>query len=117
MTELKNEAKGTGLEPNVAMMMAYLFDILGGLIFFLIEKDNKVRFAGAQSMSLGVFNLIIWWVVLPMFTLMTFGFGVGLYGIYGLAYLALKIYLCVTAYQGKEVELPVIGKIAKSFVK
>lgn len=117
-TETSKSASGTGLEPNVAAMLAYLFDILGGLIFLLIEKDNKfVKFAGAQSLSLGVANLIVVWVILPLISVATLGFGFGLYGLYGIAYVALRIYLCVMAYQNKEMELPVIGQISRSLVK
>jgi hypothetical protein len=43
----------TGLDENVASLLAYLFQWLGGLIFFLIEKDSRfVRFHGMQSLIL-----------------------------------------------------------------
>lgn len=119
--EVKPAAKssgGTGLEPNVAALLAYLFDIIGGLIFFLIEKDNKfVRFAAAQSMALGVANLVMWWVVVPLITTITFGIGFILWPVYGLGYLALRIVLMVKAYNNEEWELPLIGKISRGFVK
>lgn len=109
---------GTGLEPNIAALLAYLFDIIGGLVFFLIEKDNKfVRFAAAQSMSLGVLNLAVWWVIIPLLTTITFGFGFILWPVYSLGYLVIRIMLMVKAYNNEEWELPVIGKISRGFIK
>lgn len=108
----------TGLEPNVAALLAYLLFIFGGLIFFLIEKDDKfVRFAGAQSMALGIVNLAIVVMILPIFTFLTLGFGFYFVKVYWLAYIILRIYLAYKAYQKQEWELPVIGKIARSFIK
>ncbi len=108
----------TGLEPNVAALLAYLLDIVGGLIFFLIEKDDKfVRFAGAQSMALGIANLAMVWMIIPIFSGLTLGFGVIIYPVYILAYIALRVVLMVKAYQKQEWELPIIGKIARSFIK
>lgn len=114
----KAAASGSGLEPNVAALLAYLFDIVGGLIFFLIEKDNKfVRFAGMQSLVLGVANLAVLWVILPILSAITLGFGLILYPLYWLGYIVLRIVLMVKAYQNQEMELPVLGKIARNFIK
>lgn len=122
--EVKDSVKTTksnnemGLEPNVAALLAYLLDIVGGLIFFLIEKDDKfVRFAGAQSTVLGIANLAIVWMIIPIFSGLTLDFGAIIYPIYVLAYVALRVVLMVKAYQKQEWELPVLGKIARSFIK
>src|SRR5215217_2299502 len=57
----------TGLDDNVASLLAYLFQFLGGLIFFLIEKDSRfVRFHAMQSILLsGVFwvGMIGLWIL------------------------------------------------------
>lgn len=59
--EAPKSSGGTGLEPNVAALLAYLFGWLGGLIFYLIEKDNKfVRFAAMQSILLNVAMFALW---------------------------------------------------------
>ena len=40
----------TGIQPNVAALLAYLLGVVSGLIFFLIEKENKfVKFHAMQS--------------------------------------------------------------------
>ena len=50
----------TGIQPNVAALLAYLVGFVSGLVFFLIEKENKfVRFHAMQSIGLsgGLFVL------------------------------------------------------------
>ena len=43
----------TGLEPNIAAGLSVVLGWIGGLIFFLIEKDSRfVRFYALQSMVL-----------------------------------------------------------------
>ena len=54
----------TGIQPNVAALLSYLLGWVTGLIFFLIEKDNKfVRFHAMQSIivfgALTVFNIVL----------------------------------------------------------
>ena len=48
-----SEAKGktsTGLEQNVAGLLCYVLGWITGIIFLLLEKDNKfVRFHAVQS--------------------------------------------------------------------
>src|SRR6185503_20691729 len=57
----------TGLDENVASLLAYVFGLVSGLIFFLIEKDSRlVRFHGMQSILLsGVFwvGIIGLWIL------------------------------------------------------
>lgn len=115
---------GTGLEPNVAAMLAYLFGWLGGLIFFLIEKDNKfVKFAAMQSILLNVAGIVIYVAIIVLagvLAALTFGIGALaalLIPVFWIAYLIVWIMVMVKAYQNKEWELPVIGKIARSFIK
>src|SRR6185436_13061927 len=50
----------TGLDENIAALLAYLFGWVSGLVFFLIEKDSKlVRFHAMQSILLNVVILAI----------------------------------------------------------
>lgn len=42
---------GLGLTPNVTAAIAYAFWLIGGIIVYLIEKENRfVRFHAMQSM-------------------------------------------------------------------
>lgn len=100
---------GMGLQPNVAGLLCYLAGWITGLIFFLMEKENRfVRFHAMQSlitfgslMALYVILAIIpivGWVLLPLL---------------GLAQLGLWVLLMVKAHQGEMFKLPVIGDIAE----
>lgn len=126
--EVKKEApktgSGTGLEPNVAALLAYLFGWVGGLVFFLIEKDNKfVRFAAMQSIVFNVAGVAAYFllmVVTGIFAVVTNGIGalLGLLApIVWVGYIVVWIMLMVKAYQNEEWELPIIGKIARDAVK
>lgn len=115
-------ASGTGLEPNVAALLAYLFLGVGGLVIYLIEKENKfVRFAAMQSIVLAVamvaFQIIYAVLLLP---LLYSGLGVILSLLSWVVYvgfLVIWVMLMVKAYQNQEWELPVIGKIARNAIK
>lgn len=55
-----NAKSSTGMEPKIACLLAYLFSWLGGLIIFLIEKENKyVKFHALQALILGVLEMAI----------------------------------------------------------
>lgn len=117
--ETKTETPPTassGLDPNVAALLAYLFGWVGGLVFFLIEKENKfVRFAAMQSILLNVAIFVVYFVV-SIIAGFTFGLGAILLPLVGLGSLVLWIMLMVKAYQNQEWELPVIGKIARDVI-
>ena len=111
----------TGMQPNVAALLCYVLGWITGLIFFLIEKENKfVRFHAAQSLvvfgaltvlqiALGIFSGILvaihLYVLVPVFTL--------LYPLIGLVGLILWILLMVKAFQGEMFKLPIAGDMAE----
>jgi len=114
---------GTGLEPNVAALLAYLFGWVGGLIFVLIEKDNKfVRFHAIQSIILNIAIAAIWiglMILIPIFAVITGGIGaiIGLLTpVVWIGFLIVWIMAMVKAYQNEEWEIPVIGKMARKYV-
>lgn len=99
----------TGLNQNVAGLLCYLIGWVTGLIFFLIEKENKfVRFHAMQSMitfgGLTVLFMVIGYVPFIGWMLLPF---------LGLLQLVLWILLMVKAYQGEQFKLPVIGDLAE----
>jgi uncharacterized membrane protein len=108
-------ATSTGIKANVGGLLCYLLGWVTGLVFFLIEKDNKfVRFHAVQSMvvfgALTIFNIALS-MVLSML-----GIYYGLYFLFQvvwLAALALWVVLMVKAYQGETFKLPVAGDIAE----
>lgn len=110
----------TGIEPNLSALLCYLFGFISGLVFWLIEKRNQaVRFHAAQSMI--IFGaLAVFWILLTIITsaliwsapaLVTVFSIIGM--LVGLAALAGWILLMVFAYQGKQLEIPMVGKMAR----
>jgi uncharacterized membrane protein len=120
----------TGLDDNVASLLAYLFQFVGGLIFFLIEKDSRlVRFHAMQSMLLsGVFwvGLIALWIVSAVLTLILGQISGVLAGLVWVITLLLQLVLVVAAligfilcmikaYQRQYFKLPLLGSYAEKF--
>ena len=98
----------TGMQANVAALLCYLVGWITGLIFFLIEKENKfVRFHALQSIivfgGLGVISIVLAVTVV----------GLVLVPIVWLLQLVLWILLMVKAYQGEKFKLPFAGELAE----
>lgn len=115
------QPQGGGIDPKIAGILAYLFGWLGGLVIYLVNKDNLSRFHGAQSILLNIAVFIVFFgLSILSFILGFVGDFLGLiflflYPIIGLGLLALVIYLMISAYQGKKVVLPVIGPMAEQW--
>jgi len=120
----------TGLDDNVASLLAYLLQFVGGLIFFLIEKDSRfVRFHAMQSMLLsGVFwvGLIALWIVSFVLTLILGQLSGLLAGLVWVITILLQLVLVVAAligfifcmikaYQRQYFKLPLLGAYAEKF--
>ncbi len=102
------EKTSTGLQENIASFLCYLAGWITGLIFILIEKENKtVRFHAVQSIvvfgALSVLQIVLSFI--PVI-------GWGLLMIINLAALVLWIVLMVKAYQGQMLRLPIAADIA-----
>lgn len=99
----------TGLNANVAGLLCYSLGLISGIVFFLIEKENKfVRFHAVQSaVAFGaLFVLQIILQVVPVF-------GVILLPLISLASIVLWIVMMVKAHQGEKFKLPIAGDIAE----
>ena len=98
----------TGLQPNVAGLLAYALGLVTGVLFLLLEKDNKfVKFHAVQSIvfsvTLALLSLVAEFtpLVAPLARAI-----VQLAGVVG------WIVLMVQAFQGKWYKLPILGDIA-----
>jgi uncharacterized membrane protein len=124
--EVKDLGKtSTGMQANVAALLSYVLGWVTGLVFFLIEKDNKfVKFHAMQSMivfgALFVLQIAIG-MFMWIFAMMRLGFIMPAFSfITGLLYLVsivLWIILMIKAYQGEMFKLPIAGDIAEKQVK
>ena len=113
----------TGLAPNVAAGIAALFPLVGGVVFFVLEKKDKfVRFWAMQSILLGgvafavsialrvaefVFGYIP--VVGKLMLLLLWVANL----VFGIAWFIVYVIGIVKAFTGKEWEIPVLGKLAR----
>ena len=105
------EKTSSGLEANVAGLLCYVLGWVSGLVFILIEKENKfVRFHAMQSIivfgALAVANFILSWI--PVI-------GGFLAWVIGLLGLVLWIVLMIKAYQGATYKLPWAGNLAEKW--
>ncbi len=111
--ETKRGKTSNGLDENLAGLLCYLFGFITGIIFLLIEKDNRfVRFHALQSIftfaALFVVSMVI--NVIPLLGLL---FSILLMPVS----LILWIVLMVKAYQGKWFKLPIIGDLVEKQLK
>lgn len=103
------EKTSTGLTENVAGLLCYVLGWISGIVFLLLEQENKfVRFHAIQSIVVfGVLNIagfILGW--LPVIG----GFFTWALGVIGFI---LWIVLMVKAYQGTKFKLPWAGDFSE----
>lgn len=99
----------SGLDQNVAGLLCYLIGFITGIIFLLIEKENRfVRFHAMQSTIVfaSIFILSLVLTIIPII-----GWLLGL--LLTPVSLILWIFLMWKAYQNKWIKLPVVGDIAE----
>jgi uncharacterized membrane protein len=99
----------TGVQPKVAALLSYVAGFVTGLIFFLIEKENKfVRFHALQSAIVFGFLFLLQMILSYMPSIGRF-----LLPLVNLAMLILWIVCMIKAYQGERFKLPIAGDIAE----
>jgi uncharacterized membrane protein len=125
-----------GMDPKIAAAISYIWIV--GLIFYLMEKENKfVRFHAMQSILFGIANTVIMIVLVIVATVLTVAFGIGgamvggglgtlvslfvwliwlLFWVICMAMFVGLIFAAVKAYQGQKFKLPIIGNMADNIV-
>lgn len=99
----------TGINPTVAGLLCYLLGFVTGIIFLVLEKENRfVRFHAMQSIFVFGFLFIlqmilsfipfIGWILMP---------------IVGILALILWVILMMKAYKGEFFKLPIVGDMAE----
>jgi uncharacterized membrane protein len=102
----------TGINPTVAGLLCYLLGFVTGIIFLVLEKENRfVRFHAMQSiLTFGFFFVLnailhfipfLGWVLMPLV---------------GLVALIVWILLMMKAYKGEYYKLPIVGDMAEQKV-
>jgi uncharacterized membrane protein len=109
MTLLHTEKTSTGFDANVAAALTYLVGFVTGIIFLLVEKENKfVRFHAMQStlVFIGIVAVDILLQIVPILGALVVIF------IVIPASAILWLLLMYKAYQGEEFKLPLVGQMA-----
>jgi uncharacterized membrane protein len=105
----------TGLDPRLSGVLAYLFWIVGGILFLATEKEHQiVRFHAAQSVVLAIVEIAVWVVFMILTAIPFLGvlFGI-LAAFFWLLALLLALFLMWKAYQLERYKLPLLGEYAE----
>ena len=123
MTAIVHPTTRTGLTANIAGLLAYVLGPFTGVLFLVIEKENRfVRFHAAQSITVSVAIIVLSIALSIMSALLAvvpvLGWIVALLAglVFGLVTFVLWIELMLRAYQGREWEAPLVGRFGRSFV-
>jgi uncharacterized membrane protein len=109
MSPLHTDKTSTGFDANVAAALSYLVGFVTGIIFLLVEKENKfVRFHAMQStlLFLGIVAIDILLQIVPIL-----GALVVVFVVIPVSAI-LWLLLMYKAYQGEEFKLPLVGQMA-----
>jgi uncharacterized membrane protein len=98
----------TGLDQNVAGALTYLIGFITGIVFLIVEKDNKfVRFHAMQStMVFGGFFVLylvltvtfVGWLLMPLILIVQ---------------LVVWLLMMIKAFSGQMYKLPWFGEMAE----
>ena len=99
------EKTSTGLDENIASLLCYVGWWVTGIIFLLIEKENKVvRFHAWQSIfAFGAITIIF--IVISFIPFVNF--------IIWILGVILWVVAMIKAYQDQKFMMPIVGKLAE----
>lgn len=113
----------TGLASNVAGALAYLLGPITGIVFFLLETEDRfVRFHAAQSITLGILlvvasvGLSILGAVLAVIPMMGWLIWMLTSVVLSIGAFVLWLLLIYRAYRGELWEVPFAGQVARRLV-
>lgn len=122
---IPGQQAASGLSSNVAGALSYVLGIITGVLFYVLEKDDRfVRFHAMQSILLSVAWIALFVVInivevvlglIPFLGFIVIILGILVSVVLGLGGLVLWIYLIVKAFQGEKVSLPYIGEMAEKY--
>ena len=116
-----------GLEPNIAGLLCYVPCCIGlvfSVVAAIVEKQSRfVRFHAFQSLLVHGAFIVLWIAITGV------QIGLGIVGlgavsllvqlvswVVGIALICLTIFLMIKANAGEELELPVVGPMARQWV-
>lgn len=109
MATAKNQtkqAKPASSDMGILFIFSYLLTWLSGIIVYITEgqKDKRQKFHALQAIMLGIILTILSFIPFIGWIILLFGW---LYG----------LYVGWKAYNGTDLEMPLIGKYAKDYSK
>jgi len=112
------EKTSLGLDENIEGLLCYALGWITGIVFLVLEKDNKfVRFHAMQSIATFLPLSILAWIIGSIFMWMPFFIGWAIGGIIStliwILVLILWLILMFKAYQGEMYKLPIVGDFAE----
>ncbi len=104
-----NTKTSSGLDQNIAGLLTYVAWFITGIIFLLLEKENRfVRFHALQSIFVSV-GFMVLYVLTGLVPILGWMVGLLLTPIQ----VILWIFLMIKAYQGQYFKLPWIGDMVE----
>lgn len=120
MAESSSGGHSSGLAPNVASLLCYVCTFITGIVFLVIEKENKdVRFHAWQAIIFGAAAVIvqiafsILGAILGAIASFLGAIFAVLSPIVWLAFFIFWIIAMIKAYQGERYKLPLLGDMAE----
>jgi uncharacterized membrane protein len=113
----ENSKTSTGIQQNSAGLLCYLGWWITGIIFLVMEKENKtVRFHAIQSIFIfGILSIILW-VIFPVLNLIP-GFPRFIMLIFAILCGILWIFMMIKAGQNQMVKLPWVGEVSQKYAQ
>jgi uncharacterized membrane protein len=111
---MENKSKtALGIDENMEGLLCYVLGFITGILFLVLEKDNKfVRFHAMQS----IVTFLALFVISMVFGIIPF-LGWMLSWLIGLVALILWLLLMFKAYQGEIYKLPIAGDFAEKQIR
>lgn len=105
----------TGLDPKLSGVLAYLFWIVGGILFLAVEKQSQiVRFHAAQSVVLAIAEIAVWIVLMVLSSIPVLGILFGILSLFiWLLFLFVALFCMYKAWNLERYKLPILGNYAE----
>ncbi len=115
-TTVGNKKTSLGLDQNIEGALCYVLGFITGIVFLVMEKDNKfVKFHAMQSIATFLPLMIIGWIISSaiLLSLSMLWFAGIVSSLIFLIEIILWLVLMLKAFQGEMFKLPIVGDFAE----
>jgi uncharacterized membrane protein len=113
-TPLTTKSSGSGLDPKIAGLLAWIFAPISSIILLVVDKDNTfIKFHSWQSLIWSIASYIVATLIYTVLSVVTFGLGACCAWVIYFLPLGVQIYGAIKAYNGEMWKLPYIGDFAE----